>query len=795
MQKCEYTMRISCTAIPVQRSLETVMPRSWSFSSTIFIVIGILAGAGFAQDPDLAGYFGFRPLEVVKIGRFAGPIACEDIDGDGLEDLIAVNNHASRIELHYQKRGASADDATLQPTRVNEFPAHWRFRREFISVTHAIAAIAPLDFDGDGLMDILYAGLPGQIVFVRQIEPGTFEVSRRHRVRALAANRDGLAVADVLGDERPELLSLVKGAISIWPLDKDNLGPAIELTAAEDMIGFVLEDFNGDGSLDIAGIIPDNPAPVRLWFGGDEDNLGVIGAEIRLEMPPLRECAAVRLPGRDAALMAVIERASKRIVMHEIAAEPIEETGDRDAAIRVHSFTDAGNRERDHAIVDADGDGLKDLIATDTEANAVVIYRQLPGKGFQAGESFPCLSDLTYLVAGDVDADEYAEFFVLSEKEGVVGRSDVASDGAPFPLPINVSAGHTPTALNLIQLEEGPHLAVVAKDGRDYVIDLIDMTGRTETIDLGKLSRSPETIIALDADQDGRTDLLLFTRDKPMTMLYAGDEGFVLTESKDMGQYGLVKAARSENIAIFDIDGDKKPELLIADKNFVRAVRYEPEPGPSISPGWQVVEQVNARDSSAKLVSLAILGDRIVAADKESDSLTIMERTGGPAPWWRQVESLIVRGFSFNSIHAGAFSGDGRENILAVGNDGFAVIRLAGERIALREVASWRSTEERRLQHELAYGDINNDGLTDMISLDAGEQMCEIFTFSEAGRLHYAMGFQVFESRMFSGGESHEYQPSQVLIADVTGDDADDLVLLSHDRILVYPQMMRSSGE
>jgi hypothetical protein len=98
------------------------------------------------------------------------------------------------------------------------------------------------------------------------------------------------------------------------------------------------------------------------------------------------------------------------------------------------------------------------------------------------------------------------------------------------------------------------------------------------------------------------------------------------------------------------------------------------------------------------------------------------------------------------------------------------------------------------MQHELASGDVNGDGLIDLVSLDAGEQMCEIFTFTKTGRLLYAMGFQVFESRLFSGGEPREYQPSQAVIADVTGDRADDLILLAHDRILIYPQMTAPAG-
>ena len=61
-------------------------------------------------------------------------------------------------------------------------------------------------------------------------------------------------------------------------------------------------------------------------------------------------------------------------------------------------------------------------------------------------------------------------------------------------------------------------------------------------------------------------------------------------------------------------------------------------------------------------------------------------------------------------------------------------------------------------------------------------------SLSDRGRLVPMTDFTVFETKIFSGGEPREYEPREVVIADVTGDGADDLVMVAHDRILVMPQ-------
>ena len=82
----------------------------------------------------------------------------------------------------------------------------------------------------------------------------------------------------------------------------------------------------------------------------------------------------------------------------------------------------------------------------------------------------------------------------------------------------------------------------------------------------------------------------------------------------------------------------------------------------------------------------------------------------------------------------------------------------------------------------------------DVLVLDAGEQSLGVLSFSEAGRLLPITRFKVFESRLFQGGEPREYEPSMAIVADLTGDGADDVVLLCHDRVLLYPQTRKPAA-
>lgn len=779
-------------------------------AAAVFGAVLLVGGAAGAQSgTNLAPHFGFEEPRIVVVDQGAGPAIVADFDGDGLQDFATVNNRKSRIEIYTQRTTPRTEEELERSYRVNEIRPNPWYDRTDISVAHRVSALRAHDVDGDGRLDIVYAGQPDEIVVLRQKSRLTFEVHTKRRIRGMAMGQNGLEIADVMGDENPELLLLASGKIEVYALTSDGpVGEPLRLGTGGDIVAFFIEDYNGDGKQDILAAIPEDAAPLRLWLQGQSGarlgsgKEGVLGPEVRFEMPAIREAEPIRFADRSAASIAVIERATRRIVVYDVMTEAIESVPvrgvERDALAEVYAFAGSA-KDRGVAVGDIDGDGLPDILVTDGAANSVLLYRQRPGLGITESQSFSAFKAPKTLALGQWDSDSQLEVFILSEEDKSVGVAQYNAETGRigFPQPVSLAtAGASPVAMQYVRVGGEPALAIVVQRRRDHTLE-IHRPGDAEVvaIELTGVNRPPQSMMAGDFDHDGRTDLILFTPHEPMVMVRnidgSADEAVVLTDEK-MPQFGLVQAAGPENTARLDLDGDGYDELLIAEKNFVRACSFDGEKG------WRVVDQITMPDASSELTGLTTLelGGRatIVAADRTNKRLVLMARAEDGA--WQAVDRLRMSGFTIGSVWGGAFSGDGQPNILCTSGDSFAIIRFAGERIVLEEVAAYRSDEENRLEHEIEAGDVNGDGFVDMIVLDAREQMCQIFTFSESRRLHLATEFKVFESRLFGSGDTRQFEPSNAFVADLTGNGHADLMLQVHDRFIIYPQMVeKRAGE
>jgi hypothetical protein len=96
---------------------------------------------------------------------------------------------------------------------------------------------------------------------------------------------------------------------------------------------------------------------------------------------------------------------------------------------------------------------------------------------------------------------------------------------------------------------------------------------------------------------------------------------------------------------------------------------------------------------------------------------------------------------------------------------------------------------------EASYGDVTagnlaSDGQLQLVAVDPVQNLVEILGRDPTAKTWTSrMHFKVFETdQHFQGRKDSGGEPRETVIADVTGDGKNDLILLVHDRILIYPQ-------
>ena len=75
-----------------------------------------------------------------------------------------------------------------------------------------------------------------------------------------------------------------------------------------------------------------------------------------------------------------------------------------------------------------------------------------------------------------------------------------------------------------------------------------------------------------------------------------------------------------------------------------------------------------------------------------------------------------------------------------------------------------------------------------LVFMETAKNYLDLVIFDPARKLVPANRWQVFEERTFRNRRGDQPEPREALIVDVTGDGKNDLVVVVHDRILVYPQ-------
>ena len=763
-------------------------------------VCWILAIAGWAatspaDEPRLAEFYGFQPLEIYKLDPRIKGLLVRDLDGDKIDDIAIVNNGRSRIDLLLSGK-AAAESEPSSNAESNQVRNDRRMRLKSLPVNKDIVSMVAGDFNGDGKPDLAFYGTPAELTVVFNQGNGNFGDAKRINTGDAVESAAGLTVGDLNRDGRDDLALLAANEVIIVSQRKDTgLGEPEHLPhAAVNARMLKAVDMDGDGGDDLIVFDGGNDAPVRARFSSEG---GRLGPEVRLSIESPRAFAFAELDGKPGQELLTIEGQSGRAKVFTL------ETGEDDSSIHkgrliFYPMPKGDARGRSLALGDLDGDKKTDVVVTDPANAQFLVFRQAKG-GLGSGQSFPGLVGGKTVRLADLDGDGKDEVVVLSEREKEIGLSRLTEERLSFPSPLPTSG--EPVALDVAKLDanKAPNIVYVTRETNEgpnakeevYRLRALEREasgrfvpyrwGAEDAVTVRGLSSAPAALKLADLNNDGQLDFLIF-RDDGAPLLLLGRAG---GEPPAPAGGGLGPLAGIEPAGLGPNVPGGGTGLLVAQNTFARRLSLDK------TGQWKVQDQYGVERGSAQIVGAAAIDldgdgtDEVALLDKTTKSLLFLAKSKEGV--YRPHGSLPIGPIEFRGAHVADLDGDGKPDLLLAGTDKFGVVLTGRKGLRLKSIAGYESNRREAAFGDLIAGDLNGDGRPDIVLTDVAEHFIEVVAVTKPVELDRGLSFKIFEQKSFRDRDSL-VEPRDLALGDVDGDSRTDLILIVHDRVLVYRQ-------
>ena len=745
---------------------------------------------------------GFSGPEIFPVDDQIGLLHSADLTGDGLNDLIVADNLKSKIVLLYNQTGktnhadaSDVDTSESNESGVNELPSDARFRMDSIPTDERVASLIVTDLNGDGRPDIAFYGDNKDLEVIYNQGTNGWSDPKRWHIDDGSMDANALAQGDLSGDGRTGLALLGdNGHLYLWDQNADGtLAEPRKIPYSGSPKAIQIADMDGDGRQDLLLVDWDSPTPFRFRLQKDD---GELGPEIYFKSQAIRSYCADTLDGGRKNYIVTITENSGRAAVFEFVKEPgaVLSGNFQRGQFQVLPLNKTDAAQRGMLWADVNGDGLPSLLVAEPESGQLSVYEQEPDGSLAPPKSFPCLAGVSQIAAADWNGGSHPAIFLLSQTENAVGVTQFDKHGRlPFPTLIPLDGKPIAMAVGSLKPRARPTLCVIVdKDGQRSLVT-VTAEGKMKVQKLSEeFKATPTSMTIQDVSQDGRADLVILSPYEKIKVLLQKRDGTFDEEDVDAPGGGIEQPW----LTSADLDGSGKPELLLPQKNFIRAVALEQErkSEDSTNQPWvfRVKDQINGAASDSQIVGAVAIqnGDNrspsVFLFDAQYQRLSLCERdTNGV---WQDVRNIDLPVSDFNSVRAITLGENRIPGIAFLGQNTVAWMPLAGDNWNFVAQDGYDTPIKDGYLNDVTTGDLENNGRKQLVFLETAKNYLDLVNFTRRHKLEPLERWQVFEEHTFRNSTDSLPEPREALVTDLTGDGKNDLVVVVHDRILVYPQ-------
>ena len=745
----------SCKESSPRPTNQTSKIKSRKFA-VISLIGGLLCTAANAKELDPPPRdFGFQPLEIFKFEHGTSRLIVNDINGDGLDDILFANNHVSRLEILVRKADTEKTDDLPE---LDD-----RFDNKGMIVDQALKALRVADLDNDGRRDIITFGTAIGLQLRYQQDDGTFRDPERIFVKD-PSSVTTIQVGDLNDNGRKDILVCRRDQADLhWNTEARPFQEKKTLTFSADKSFYGdIADINSDGIADLAFHFNSTRNPLKVRYG---KGAGLYGTEQPIDLPPRQYMDILQPEGSEPQIGMVLRNrlAFRTYSFAEKEQPPLLESQEVSPA-RIGLEGTGKKSEPAWIAADFNNDGYDDLLVAAPELSRLHLYSGSRGGLDPEPRRIDTLSEATRisrLAGGDI--------LVVSKKEKIAAlHSAEAIDRFPLILktPGNVLAG--------CAIESGNDCWFICKtESKELQLARLEQEGTKVSVYPLDLKNDPSDLLAFRLPDEKIGLIFFMPYDTPKMYLFANEKIEPLTSESFRA---LAQPLVFSNIRL-GASGDGSV-LTVSQGAIARRFEW-------MGDRYEATRQFNPENPRGELIAscgyeLLDGSSGTLFYDRSSGDLVRFDAEGNG---WGKIHIPDAAQTIFSLVQ---LRNKDRDTVILVDRTGLNEIISNGTRLAPVSKGEYVSPSEDPM---IAYAKAVKLGTPPrpMVALiDPANRAIELVSLVDS-ELKKELLFEVYLTSDFVNRKKNRgTEPHDVESGDLNGDGIGDLVVLSQDKLLVY---------